>query len=170
MIFLLILVSVFLLDLMLKKYMEQKLPEGEKKEICGGKIILRKLHNKGVAFGAFRDYPNLVERGTLGVLAATGVYFLYLLTKKGRNLQKTGISLVLGGGLCNWFDRFHQGYVSDYFSFSVKWKRLKNIVFNLSDLFIFLGVIMSLLGSGSKRKKPVSDRGFRSNRTSCAKN
>lgn len=161
MIFILILLGVFLLDLMVKKYMEEKLPDelssskedkadAFPKEILGGKVILRKLHNKGVAFGAFGKYPKLVEQGTLGVLAVVFGYFVYLLTRPGQSFKKAGTGMMLGGGLCNWFDRFHQGYVTDYFSFNVKWDKLKNLVFNLSDMFIFLGMFLSLIG---KKKK-----------------
>ena len=65
-------------------------------------------------------------------------------------------ALLLGGALCNWFDRFHQGFVTDYFSFNVKWKRLKRLVFNLSDLCIMIGTVLLLLGGIRKgRKKRV---------------
>lgn len=156
MIFVLTVVVVFLADLMIKKYMEQKLPDhwtASEQEQSDKKIIFRKLHNKGIAFGAFENSPKLVERGTLGILAVVAAWLIYLLTKPGLYFKKFGTSMMLGGGLCNWFDRFHQGYVTDYFSFNVKWKRVKSLVFNLSDMFIFLGMFLSLFGKSKGRRR-----------------
>ncbi len=54
-------------------------------------------------------------------------------------LIKLGLSFVVGGAFSNVYDRLVRRYVVDYFSFNVKWERLRRIVFNISDLFIFLG-------------------------------
>ena len=151
MIFIIIVLSVFLGDFLLKRYMEQNLAEGETKSILGGKILIQKVHNKGVALGFLSEYPTFVRKGTLGLIGILAIYFVRLLFRKGGTGKKAGAALLLGGSLCNWFDRFHQGYVTDYFSFQVKWKRLRQIVFNLSDLCIFLGMIFLLFGGRKKR-------------------
>ena len=39
-------------------------------------------------------------------------------------------------------------YVVDYVSFGVKWKRLRNVVFNLSDFCIIIGALLTALGAG----------------------
>lgn len=144
MIFVVILLSVFLLDLLLKKYVEAKLGEGEEYSLAGGRILVHKLHNDGLAFGLLADRPRLIQRMNLGLLAGTFVYFVWLLCHPGEKAKKAGVSLVLGGGLCNWFDRFHQGFVTDYFSFSCRWQKLKRVVFNLSDICIFVGSLLYL--------------------------
>lgn len=147
MIFIILLLSVFLIDLLLKKYVEAKVEDKEEHSFAGGKILVRKLHNDGLAFGAMADHPKLIQRGTLGMLGIMTVYFIWLLFQPGRKAQKTGISMAIGGGFCNWFDRFHQGFVTDYFSFHTRWKKLKSVVFNLSDLCIFIGGILYLIGN-----------------------
>ena len=48
--------------------------------------------------------------------------------------------MTIGGALSNLYDRVFRGYVVDYFS--VQWKGLKKVVFNLGDMFIFLGAMM----------------------------
>ena len=142
MIFIILLMGVFLGDLLLKKYVEARLPEGKEKTILGGRILIRKLHNRGIALGRLAGRPLLIRRGTFGLINGA--------------VRKTGAALLLGGALCNWFDRFHQGFVTDYFSFNVKWKRLKRLVFNLSDLCIMIGTVLLLLGGIRKgRKKRV---------------
>ncbi len=56
--------------------------------------------------------------------------------------QKIGLSMVLGGAISNLYDRLVKGYVVDYFS--IEFKRLKNVIFNLGDIFVFLGSLVFL--------------------------
>ena len=151
--YIVVVLSVFLSDLLLKKYVEAKLPEGEERRLWGGKIRIRKLRNRGIAMGSLARYPGLILRGTALVIIGVATALAALLPGKGNRIRKTGLSLVLGGSLCNWFDRFHQGAVTDYFSFQTRWKKLSRMVFNLSDFCIFAGGIMSLFGSGKRKNK-----------------
>ena len=64
MIFVIIVLGVFLGDLMLKKYVEANLPEGEERTFLGGRIRIRKLHNRGIALGALSERPALIRKGT----------------------------------------------------------------------------------------------------------
>ena len=58
--------------------------------------------------------------------------------------SKLGLSLLLGGALSNLIDRYQRGYVVDYFSFNFG-KRLKHIIFNIADMFVFLGGILLVI-------------------------
>ena len=55
-------------------------------------------------------------------------------------MEKLAFTLVLAGGASNLFDRMTRGYVVDYFS--IQWKALKKVVFNLGDIFIFAGSVL----------------------------
>ena len=68
------------------------------------------------------------------MLSAVAVHGAYVIGKKGRVLEKTALTLVLAGGASNLYDRLKRGYVVDYFS--IQWKKLKKVVFNLGDIFI----------------------------------
>ena len=57
-------------------------------------------------------------------------------------LCRLGLALLAGGGLSNQLDRYRKGYVVDYFSF----RQLPQVVFNLGDIGIFLGALLTLLG------------------------
>ena len=94
----------------------------------------------------------LIRRGTAGLILGLAIALAASLTRKGGNVRKTGLSLMLGGALCNWFDRFHQGAVTDYVSFSSRWKKISRLVFNLSDFCIFIGGILAVLGKSGKKK------------------
>lgn len=150
MIYIVIMLSVLLADLMIKKYVEANLEDDEQKQIAGGKITVRKFHNDGIALGKFSDYKDEVRKGTFAMMAGILLYFILLLFRKGHKLKKTGLAVFLGGAACNWFDRFHQRTVTDYFSFNVRWKKLKNLVFNISDFCIVAGLLLALL-SGKKK-------------------
>ena len=40
-------VGIFLLDLLIKNYMEKHLEEGETRPLCKGRLMIRKYHNRG---------------------------------------------------------------------------------------------------------------------------
>ena len=60
-------------------------------------------------------------------------------------LEKLAVTFALAGGISNLYDRMKRGHVVDYFS--IEWKWLKRLVFNLGDIFIFLGSGLMLIAS-----------------------
>ena len=109
--FVLLAVLVAVGDIFLKNHFEKELQWGEERRICGGKVLLCRYHNRGVALNIFE--------------------------------KRTGIIKYFCGGML----LFTRGYVVDYFSFQTPWNWLNRIVFNLSDLAIFLGAfLVSLKG------------------------
>lgn len=144
---------LFGIDYFVKKKAEETLKEGVVREVANDRILLRKLHNPGVAFGWFRNNKKVTVLLSSLLIGGTIARFWELLFKKGMTITKLGYALLIGGGLNNLYERFHQGYVTDYFSFNVKWDKLKRLVFNLSDLFIFAGVILVGIGKLISSKK-----------------
>lgn len=144
---------VFLIDYFVKKKAEETLKEDVVREVAGDRILLQKLHNPGVAFGWFKNNKNVTILGTSLLLGGVLGHFFKIVFKKGNVFTKLGYALLIGGGLNNLYDRLNQGYVTDYFSFNVKWEKLKRMVFNLSDMFIFIGVLMVALGKIFHGKK-----------------
>jgi len=135
--------AVFVLDDCLKRQVEKK-PDDFRKEILGGRILLRKSHNRGAVLNLMDERQQLVAGFSLGLTVSLAAAWLYLLGRRGFGLLKTGLSLLLGGACSNVLDRLKRRYVVDYFSFQVKWKRLQKIVFNLGDICIFLGTFFVL--------------------------
>lgn len=126
-------------DLYLKSYIETHFRKGEEKKIFGGRIAVRKVHNRGMAMNRGESHPKIVKLLSAAVTTVLVIYYLLLLRKKGNWLCKTGVALAISGGVSNSYDRFVRKYVVDYFGFCTKWKKLEKITFNLGDLFIFLG-------------------------------
>lgn len=146
MVFLCIAAAVFVLDYFIKSYMDAHFPQGSRKKILDGKIILQNYRNPNGAFELFKGRERLGETLSAGALLSVSWDFLRLLFSKGRKLEKLGLGLALGGGLSNIYDKKVKGYVNDYFSFGVKNERLRRMIFNLSDMCIFLGVVSYLAG------------------------
>lgn len=150
-----IMTSVFLSDTIIKSWAESHLSEKAVKEVAGDKILLRKLHNSGMACNIGENVPDLVEKGTLALWVAVFAGYLKLLGESGRKLSKLGGALIVGGGLSNLTDRITKGYVTDYFSLNVKWEKLRNLVFNISDFFILIGGCLVFLGQMGKKNRDV---------------
>ena len=112
------------LDLFIKDEIEREGEEEFPRDLPGtkGLIRLHKSYNSGFPFGALGAF----------------------MTKKGCLAQKIGLSMVLGGAISNLYDRLVKGYVVDYFS--IEFKRLKKVIFNLGDIFVFLGSLVFLIG------------------------
>ena len=146
MVFLYLAAIVFVLDHFIKSYVDLHCPQGSRREVLDGKIVLQNYHNPHGAFGLFRGRESLGETLSAGALLSVFWDLIRLLFSKGRKLEKIGLGLALGGGANNLYDNKVKGYVSDYFSFGVKNERLRKMVFNLSDMCIFLGALFYLTG------------------------
>lgn len=152
MIYLLIAVGVFITDFIIKDYIDRKKEENKPEEILEGKIILHKVYNKGAIFGLGSKKPEFTTGISVGVGAATLIAYLHLLLKSGYGLLKLGLSFVVGGAASNIYDKIVKKQVVDYFSINTKIKKVKRIVFNISDWFIFLGTIIIFISQLFKTK------------------
>lgn len=139
--------TIFVLDLLIKNYIEKTGTEGEEKAVCGGKLLIRRYHNKGAFLDVGERRRDLVA--VLSVVMTLGLTVLFVLTFscKGGKLLKTGLAFLLGGAYSNTYDRLMRKYVVDYVSFPVKNKKIRNIVFNISDFCIMIGALLMVLGS-----------------------
>lgn len=150
MIYVLIILAIVFGDLIIKSHMDKKLDLKSQIRILKNKITLNKLYNKGVMLGMMKDKPFMLYLSSCSTIIFS-IFILFYLIKhrpKGATLPvfllKLGIALAIGGGLNNLIDRIKNGHVTDYFSLNVNRPAfLKHIVFNLSDMFIFLGTTLA---------------------------
>ena len=124
--------GVFLLDLILKRYMDKKYARKVRHPRLGGRIVLEKYYNKGAALNFMVKRPNLLRIIHTVILVVVGVFSYFLMRLSGLN---------------NLYDRYTKGHVVDYFhlNFGPKW--LRAIVFNISDFCIFIGALLAVAGS-----------------------
>ncbi len=96
----------------------------------------------------------------LAVISGLAGFLTAILPQKDKNVQKLGIAIILGGAISNLYDRVVRRYVVDYFS--IQCGKLKGVVFNLGDIFVFLGSgilfgeeIIKEIRSALSKKTPV---------------
>ena len=136
--------GLFALDQFVKKQIETQPDDSFPHTLdnTGEFITIHKSHNPGMMMGLLKDKHDLPKWIPFGTVLAIGGYFLHALTNKEQHLTKFSLALILGGALSNVADRFHYGYVVDYFSLNIK--KIKHVVFNLGDFFIFAGTLLLL--------------------------
>lgn len=137
--FLLVLISVLI-------YIDQYTKKRAREDLAHQKIEHKNMtftlvKNNGAFKGLLKDNPLL-----LLVIQAVGVIFILILllsqliSKKDKILS-VGLSLILAGAIGNLIDRMTNKYVTDFFAF--KWT--KNLYYNLADMYIFLGAVITLI-------------------------
>lgn len=145
MIYLLITAGVFLLDYCIKAYIDRHYIRKEKHPHLGGRIILEKYYNNGAMLNILQKRPRFLKLIHTIFLLAVGMVYYLSLRHSNHPVGKTGLALLLGGGASNLFDRYTKGHVVDYFRIDIGSKRLKNIIFNISDFCIFIGTLLAAL-------------------------
>lgn len=139
--------AIFFGDLYIKNRVEKSGTFGREKEILGGKLLIRKYHNRGAALNLGETWgKNIVAILSLALCVVLTAAFALSLAGRGNRLLRCGLTLLLGGAFSNTYDRLKRRYVVDYVSFGVKWKRLRRIVFNLSDFCIMTGAVLMAAG------------------------
>lgn len=140
-------VAVFVIDLLLKNYIERTKTEGEGNSLWGGRLLVRKYHNRGAFLDMGKQRRELVALLSLALTLGATVLFLVTFTYRGNGMLRAGLALLLGGAYSNTYDRMVRKYVVDYVSFPVKNKKIRNIVFNISDFCIMVGALLTVIGS-----------------------
>ena len=84
--------------------------------VIPGLFDLTYSENRGVAFGLLQD-GTVFFAVTTGIVIIVAAIFLVKNYKKSK-LFSIALSLIIGGGLGNLFERVYYGYVTDYLSLS----------------------------------------------------
>ncbi len=137
--------GIFWLEFLIKSMVEKKGKTDGTKPLFGGKIILRKFHNKGFALNMMEKKQKIVATVSL-VLTIFMTLAALVCGNKANKIMKTGLAFVLGGAYSNTYDRLCRNYVVDYFSLGVKNKRLRKVVFNIADFCIMAGAVLMVMG------------------------
>ena len=154
MIYLLFTAGTFLLDFFVKQHMDSTYDRKVRHPRLGGRIIIEKYYNDGAALNLLSRHPRVMRALHTCVVAAVGILYYLSLRMTGHPLTKTGLSLLLGGGASNLYDRYTKGHVVDYFHLNFGPKRLRSIVFNLSDFFIFFGALLAAITTDFGQSTP----------------
>jgi len=100
------------------------------------------IWNKGIAFGLFSfDESHLYNILTL--LISIIVVILVIMSLKSEGFKRYSLLMIVGGALGNLHDRIFSNAVPDFIDFHVG--NFHWFIFNVSDIFITLGVISMIV-------------------------
>lgn len=140
---LLLVIATIALDRLTKEWAERVLTNETPIPVAGEMFQLTLLYNYGSAFGLFAN-------GKTWLLAVTGLIilglagFLVATVHAGRLPRATwALSLILGGAIANFADRWPDGRVTDFLDFGLGAARWP--AFNLADSAIVVGVALLFL-------------------------
>ncbi len=142
-----IIVLIFFGDLWIKNYIEKEIGDNEVRKKLGGLLLIRKHHNRGAVLNVGEKKRPVVAGISVVLTLAVIVLFVFSLGQRGNHMLRVGLAFLLGGAFSNTYDRLKRKYVVDYVSFGVKWKKLRNVVFNISDFGIIIGALLTALGA-----------------------
>ncbi|MEM9017786.1 MAG: signal peptidase II [Verrucomicrobiota bacterium] len=121
--FLLISLPLYALDQLTKALILKTFPDQtsyQPIEVIPGFFNLVRVHNTGMAFGMFNGnpYSNWIFGG-IGILAISGITFLWRKDAFPDRISKTSAALLISGILGNFTDRIlpGRGYVVDFLDF-----------------------------------------------------
>ena len=114
------------------------------------------IWNRGIAFGIF-SFDSDTYYNVLSAFIAFVVFILIIMAIKNPGLKRYSMLIIIGGALGNLHDRLFFSAVPDFIDFHVgdfHW-----FIFNVSDIFITIGVIgMILLEIVGNNKNDVNKK------------
>ena len=147
----LISLSIFLLDILTKNYIQNKIMYGDQVEITSFLSFVH-FQNPGAAFSFLSDQGGWQRYFLIVISLFAVIYIPWLINQYKKNmLIVIGLLLILGGAIGNLYDRISYGYVIDFIYFHIAefyWP-----AFNVADSAISIGVLLFLYGSFRSYKK-----------------
>lgn len=143
--YILTILTIFTGELFWKEHVEREIPENSSRKALRDTIILTRHHNRGAALNTGEKRPEIVRGISVVLTIAAAVLFIGSFGLAGKRMMKFGLSLLLGGAFSNTYDRLKRGYVVDYFRLNVPVKRIRRLIFNVSDFCIMIGALLIVL-------------------------
>ena len=150
-IFVSVLVLIFFLDRISKIYILQLASKSEDINIYINQFLnFNLVWNKGIAFGLFSFEKSLIYNLITTLITIINLIILYLAFIY-KDIRAYFFIVILGGSLGNLFDRFYYGSVPDFID--INFKGYHWFIFNVSDIFITVGVICLIIAELLMNKK-----------------
>ena len=149
----LIVIIIFSLDRISKFYVISQSEKNLSYDLFESKFLnINLVWNEGIAFGLLSfDKDHLYNLLTILIIALIIIIFFMILKNIG--FKKYSLLMVLGGALGNLYDRIYFKAVPDFIDFHIG--NFHWFIFNVSDIFISLGVLflISLELINNKKEK-----------------
>ena len=100
------------------------------------------IWNKGIAFGLF-SFNEAYLYNILSIIISIVIIILVIMSLKNEGFKRYSLLMIVGGALGNLHDRIFFNAVPDFIDFHVG--NFHWFIFNVSDIFITLGVISMIV-------------------------
>ena len=151
-----IVILIFLIDRISKLYVIHKDTVNLNSEIYSSNFLnIHLIWNEGIAFGLFSFNEDYLYN-FLTFLIFVVIIFIIFMIRQSDPVRKYALLLVLGGALGNFLDRLIYKAVPDFIDFHVG--NFHWFIFNVSDIFITIGVIGMILLELTTNKKKYNEK------------
>ena len=100
------------------------------------------IWNKGIAFGLL-SFSESYLYNIISLIIAIIIIVLVIMSLKSEGFKRYSLLMIVGGALGNLYDRFFFNAVPDFIDFHIG--NFHWFIFNVSDIFITLGVISMIV-------------------------
>ena len=138
-----LILSIFCLDRFTKIYVINFNEKNYGSDLYNSKFLnISLIWNEGIAFGLF-SFSDKFFYHILTFLIGVVILIILIMLNKSEGLKKYSLLMILGGALGNFYDRIFFEAVPDFIDFHVE--NFHWFIFNVSDIFISLGVILMII-------------------------
>ena len=134
-----LIISIFFLDRISKFYVISQSEKNLSADLFTSKFLnISLIWNEGIAFGLL-SFDETYFYNLLTILILIIIIVIFFMILKSRGLKKYSFLMILGGALGNLYDRIFFKAVPDFIDFHIG--NFHWFIFNVSDIFISLGVL-----------------------------
>ena len=153
----LIVSAIFFLDRFSKIYVISESKKNLSPDLFSSKFLnISLIWNEGIAFGLFSFDDNHFYN-FLTILIAIIIIIIFFMILKNEGMKKHALLMILGGALGNLYDRVFFNAVPDFIDFHLG--NFHWFIFNVSDIFISLGVLFLIfLELIDNQKNEIDDK------------
>ena len=150
-----LIIFIFFLDRISKFYVISQSEKNLSNDLFTSKFLnISLIWNEGIAFGLL-SFDESHFYNFLTVLIIIVIIVIFFMILKSEGLKKYSFLMVLGGALGNLYDRIFFKAVPDFIDFHIG--NFHWFIFNVSDIFISLGVLFLITLELINRKKDKID-------------
>ena len=148
-------ILVYLLDRLTKIFVIQLDKNNVGSDIFNSTYLnIALIWNKGIAFGLF-SFNEAYFYNILTLIITIIIFILIFMSLKSEGFKKYSLLMIIGGALGNLHDRIFSKAVPDFIDLHVN--NFHWFIFNVSDIFITLGVISLIVLEIMPNKKENYD-------------